>query len=102
MRESKIESKCVKLAKTGGWLTYKIQGNGQIGAPDRVFVSPEGYVHWVEFKRAKKKERPIQTRQHDILRKNMQMVHVIDDIDLFRKRVLGETTPEATCQWRPW
>ena len=51
--EDKLEKECVVYAKDEGWLAFKmdrsIQDNGS-GWPDRMFISPEGSVVFVEFK----------------------------------------------------
>lgn len=50
MREAELQSKCVRLARSLGWLAFRIDPKGNIGAPDMVFVSPHGRSNYVEFK----------------------------------------------------
>ena len=50
MREAELQSKCVRLARSLGWLAFRIDPKGNIGAPDMVFVSPQGRSNYVEFK----------------------------------------------------
>src|SRR6185369_5803224 len=48
--ESKIEGRAVKWARNNGWRTRKMNGLGDRGWPDRLFLGP-GVVAFIEFKK---------------------------------------------------
>ena len=47
--ESKLEGKVCNLFKSNGWIVFKINGNNQRGAPDRLFLKNKKLV-FIEFK----------------------------------------------------
>jgi hypothetical protein len=49
--EKDIENKVTKIAKREGWMTRKMNGLGNRSWPDRLYISPEGRIVWIEFKR---------------------------------------------------
>ena len=50
-RESELENKCCIYARQLGIASVKIEGNGNVGVPDRLFVKKGGNTLFVEFKR---------------------------------------------------
>ncbi len=81
MRESSIESKSVKHARSYGLEVYKLTGRGD---PDRLFIIPGREVFFfVEFKKLGKDPEPHQKREHARLRKKGLSVYVIDSFDDF-------------------
>ena len=48
--EKKLEKKCTDHAQKRGWLAYKLSYVGRRGAPDKLFISPQGAVLFIEFK----------------------------------------------------
>ncbi len=80
-RESSIERHLVVLASGNGWLTRKVRWIGRYGAPDRLLISPDGRVIWVELKAPGKTPGPVQCREHTRLRNYGQDVRVIDSLE---------------------
>jgi hypothetical protein len=58
--EGKIERSVSKWAKERGWLSIKFTPKGDVGWPDRIFISPSGVHVWIEFKALGQKPRAIQ------------------------------------------
>ncbi len=50
MRESKIEKDVCSHATRQGVKNFKLNGPGDRGKPDRLFLFPGGYVLFIEFK----------------------------------------------------
>ncbi|WP_102412466.1 VRR-NUC domain-containing protein [Beduinella massiliensis] len=50
MRESQIEARMGQLVKKRGGLYYKFVSPGNPGVPDRIIITPDGRVVWVELK----------------------------------------------------
>lgn len=67
MRESYIESKFVKYCKRIGCKTYKLNGDGDKGKPDRLVICPDGFIFFIEFKAPDKKLRPLQVLEKERL-----------------------------------
>lgn len=59
-KEVKAEEAFTRSAKELGCLVRKMNGLGYRDWPDRLVVTPEGLVLWVEFKRAGQDLRPSQ------------------------------------------
>lgn len=49
--ELELEKKCCDIARRRGWVVWKNEKNGCKGIPDRSFLSPNGVVFLVEFKK---------------------------------------------------
>lgn len=79
MRESQIEKYLKKEVDKLGFLIRKAQWIGVNGCPDRLIMSPKLTV-WVELKAPDKKPRPRQEREHADMRKNGQLIEVIDSL----------------------
>ena len=80
MRESQIEKYLKKEVDKIGFLIRKAQWIGVNGCPDRLIMSPKLTI-WVELKAPDKKPRPRQEREHADMRKNGQIIEVIDSIE---------------------
>jgi len=62
MLEKEVERRIVQYAKSRGIKTYKLNGDGDRGKPDRLFMR-EGVVLFLEIKRPKAKPRKLQLVQ---------------------------------------
>jgi hypothetical protein len=84
MRESEIESYLVKSVKEVGGEVRKVKWIGRRGAPDRLVMLPNYWLHrviWVELKATGKVAEPHQLREHKRMEAMGQMVVVIDSLD---------------------
>ena len=81
VRERDIESKVRKYARARGFLVYKFTDPTQAGVPDRIFISPQGNLFFVEFKAPGKKPRANQLAEHKRLQEHGQHVYVIDSVE---------------------
>lgn len=50
MKESVIESRLVREVRKRGGLCYKFVSPGNNGVPDRIILTPDGRVYFVELK----------------------------------------------------
>lgn len=82
--EGRLEEDCIEHAKARGWLYRKITYKGRRGAPDRWFLKAGRWVV-VEFKSPTGEGRlaVLQRREHERLRKQGQVVHLIDSFKAF-------------------
>ena len=88
MRESRVEARSVKYARSYGLEVYKLHG---VAAPDRLFIVPgKNTFFFVEFKRPKKPPEPHQLKEHKRLRDKGFSVFVIDDFDDFKTALAWE------------
>lgn len=81
--EKSIETRCRSIAKTRGWLYWKLNVLGFPGLPDRLILIPGGRVVFVEFKAPGKKPTLLQEAWHRKLRATGFDVHVIDNVTDF-------------------
>jgi hypothetical protein len=79
-QEKHIEQRCRVIAKSRGWLFWKLTILGFPGVPDRVVLCPGGRIFFVEFKAPGKKPTPLQEAWHRKLRALGFMVYVIDAV----------------------
>lgn len=82
MTESKIQAAVVKWARAQGLLAIKQGGAGMRGSagwPDYLFLSPNGGVAWVEFKKPGGKPTPLQSERIAELLLRRQRVSVQDN-----------------------
>lgn len=79
MRESKIEEAVWRYAKTKGYDHYKFSSPARAAVPDRIFITPYGFLFFIEFKATGAKPTPAQEREHEKLRRMGQKVYVVDD-----------------------
>lgn len=82
--EVRIEEKSTKYAVERGCLHYRLNGLGCRGKDDHIYVLPNGYVLWCEFKRARKEPRRNQELQHAELKARHQLHAVPHSFDEFK------------------
>lgn len=78
--EKKIENFVRLYAVKRGFLTYKFKSPNHASVPDRIFVDLAGVTIYCEFKRRGKQPTVMQAREHDRMRKQGCVVHVIDNV----------------------
>ena len=79
--EKKIEKSTCDYAKKKGFLTPKVTVVSERGWPDRLFIDPEGWCVFVEFKQEGKPLQPIQEYRCLQLTERNMTVLVIDSIE---------------------
>lgn len=79
MRESTIEKEVCAYAKTQGWLVFKLNGAGDRGKPDRLFLKG-GRAVFAEFKAPGKRPTALQAHYLERLRAAGFAAVVIDDV----------------------
>ena len=80
MRESQIERAVCLYARSVGMMAYKFVSPGRAGVPDRIFLTADGKVFFVEFKAPDGKLRPLQKNEHRVIRKHGHDVYVVDSV----------------------
>lgn len=86
LSEGYIEKKCVKIAKDKGYNVRKVKFIQINGCPDRMFYK-KGHFFFVEFKKEGGKTSAIQDYQINLLQEAGIEVHVIDNIEDFKKLI---------------
>lgn len=76
-----MERRLVKMVKERGGLCYKFTSPGNPGVPDRIVITPEGQIIFVELKREVGSLQRIQEWQLDEMRKRGADVRVIKGLD---------------------
>ena len=79
--EKKIETQVCKYAKGKGFLTPKFTVVSERGWPDRLFIDPDGWMVFIEFKQKGKPLQPIQTHRCTELTERNVSVLVVDSIE---------------------
>jgi len=79
--EKKIEKKVCEYAKEHGFLTPKITVVSERGWPDRLFIDPDGWCVFIEFKQSEKSLSPIQEYRCLKLTERNMSVLVVDSIE---------------------
>ena len=82
MLEKDLERKIVIKAKKLGYLTYKFVSPSNRGVPDRIFISENGKLFFVEFKSKKGKLSELQKLKISELRSRKQSVFVVNNEEL--------------------
>lgn len=82
MLESEIEKRCCAYAKKLGFESIKLTSSK--GLPDRMFLSPSGSVHFVEFKTKKGVVSEHQKAWHKRLNRKLHCVHIIRSVEQFK------------------
>lgn len=80
MLEKEIEKRVCNYAKEKGMLVYKFTAPNRWAVPDRMFVTKEGTVFFIEFKQKGKKPTPAQEREINRLRNRDMYVAVVDNV----------------------
>ena len=86
---------------TQGYLVYKFTSPQRAAVPDRMFISKDGFVFFVEFKREGAKPTPAQEREHARLRGHGVSVFVVDDVSR-GKRLLDQMVYDHPENIRVW
>lgn len=81
MLEKKIEVAVKDYARSKGWLAYKFTSPGHIGVPDGLFISPKGFVLFMEFKQTGKQATAMQLREITRINEHKVIALVVDSIE---------------------
>ena len=81
MLERDIEKAIKEYARSRGFLAYKFTSPGHIGVPDGLFISPTGFVIFVEFKQTGKKPTAMQQRAIDRINQHGVLALVVDSVE---------------------
>lgn len=80
-KESHIEEKAYHYARSKGCWHTKFKSANNRGVPDRIFITPDGVVFFIEFKAPKKGAKKQQRLVIDEMRENKAVVFVTNDLD---------------------
>ena len=94
MKESAIESKLVRMVRERGGLCYKFVSPNQPGVPDRIIITPEGRVVFVELKTEIGRLAKIQKWQIGEMQKRNADVRVVRGLEE-AKALVEEVLPRA-------
>ena len=81
MKESRIESRLVRMVRDRGGLCYKFVSPGNPGVPDRIVITPAGRTVYVELKTEVGRLAAIQKWQHEEMRKRGADVRTLKGLD---------------------
>ena len=81
MLESSVEGDTVEYAEDRGWVSIKLNGQGNAGKPDRLFLNEGARIIFVEFKKPGKGPRKLQAWWRKILRKMGFPHYIIDTVE---------------------
>lgn len=84
-REKVFEKELSAYVARQGGFPVKLLSQFTNGLPDRMYLLPDGYTLFVEFKTTGKKPTAIQSLQHDRLRKLGFHVLVVDSVESYNK-----------------
>lgn len=84
MLEKEIEKKVKEYAESKGFLVWKFTSPSNKGVPDRILISPTGFVGFIEFKRKGKKLTKLQYKTCMELNDRNIDVRLIDEISTGR------------------
>lgn len=97
-KESVIEAALESACKKRNWMCPKTASPGQSGFPDRIVITDEGVVVFVEVKRPNKKPRKLQLRNFLIpLRRhnaNVVVVSTEEQVDMLMDQMERHVSPE--------
>lgn len=85
--ESKIERSICSYAKSRSFYVKKFVSPSNRSVPDDLFISPHGYVFFIEFKRKSLKPTAAQEQEHKLIRANGVEVYIIDNIESGRELI---------------
>ena len=85
MLEKDLEKKIVIKAKKLGYIADKYASPSNRGVPDRIFISENGKLFFIEFKSKKGKLSKLQEKKILELRARKQSVFVVNDEELAMK-----------------
>ena len=81
MLERDIEKRVKDYARSKGFLAYKFTSPAHIGVPDGLFISPLGFVIFLEFKQTGKKPTAMQQREIDRINQHGVLALVVDSVE---------------------
>lgn len=87
MLERDIQSACIRWARGRDWWCRKFQSPANRAVPDYI-LGKDGFTLFVEFKKPGGKPTAQQQEEHNAMLAARLVVHVIDDVDTFKKLVL--------------
>lgn len=76
--EAKVEAAIVRYAKSKGCLVYKFTSPSRRSVPDRLFITPNGVVGFLEIKAPGKEPTPAQAHQMRLIEKRNAPVDYAD------------------------
>lgn len=85
MLEKNIETNIITYAKKQGLFQLKFTSPSRIGMPDRMFISKDGEVFFIEFKTKGKKPTKLQGYTINKLRSYKVYCYVVDNIEYGRQ-----------------
>lgn len=95
--ERDVERRACEYAKKKGMLHYKFKSANNRGVPDRLFITKEGSVFFIEFKRpGVNKPDELQETVIAEMRKNHANVHFSNDLE-HAKSVIDEMADPFGC-----
>ena len=92
MKESVIEAKMGRMVRGHGGLFYKFVSPGNPGVPDRIVVTPQGEVYFVELKTDAGRLAALQKWHRQELEKrgaNVRVLYGLDAVQAFVREVFG-------------
>ncbi len=92
--EKEIEKAVVSYAKLQGFLAYKFVSPANRGVPDRLFISPKGFVFFIEFKRQGRPLTDLQDHVITQMRNKKAEVIIIDNVES-GKRIIDTILQDA-------
>jgi len=87
MTESQIEARLVRMVRERGGLCYKFVSPGNPGVPDRIIITPNGRVFFVELKTKIGSLQKIQQWQIAEMKKRSADVRILKGWDAVRNFV---------------
>lgn len=83
--EKDIEKRVCQFGKDLKMLVYKFTSPSRAHVPDRLFITKDGVVFFIEFKRKGQKPTPAQEVEIAKIRKMGVTVYVVDDVEEGKK-----------------
>lgn len=80
-QESKIESAVCKYAQSKGCYVRKFSSPSRAGVPDRLFLTPNGLVFFIEFKAPGKRPTALQQREIDEIENRHGLAKWVDSVE---------------------
>ena len=91
MRESEIERKMVRMIRQRGGLCWKFTSPGTPGVPDRIIITPDGRIYFVELKTEVGRLANIQKWRRELLQKyrcDVLVLRGMDEVEAFIEEVM--------------
>ena len=91
MRESEIERKMVRMVQQRGGLCWKFTSPGTPGVPDRIIITPDGRIYFVELKTEVGRMANIQKWRCEQLQKyrcDVRVLRGMDEVEAFIEEVM--------------